>query len=57
MTIDRGVTGSNPPDNTFWNLDFVRNQLFSLLKNSQSVVDGRGHHLRLNFPRALAGTS
>ena len=38
-TIDLGVTGSNPPGNTFWNLDFVRNLLFPLQKNVKSVID------------------
>ena len=31
----------------FENLDFVRNLLFPLLKNSKSVVDERGHRLRI----------
>ena len=31
----------------FENLDFVRNLLFPLLKNSKSVVDEWGHQLRI----------
>ena len=38
LTDDREVSGSNAPGE---NLDFVRNLLFPLLKNSKSVADDK----------------
>ena len=35
----------------FENLDFVRNLFLPLLKNSESVVDERGHQLRILHAR------
>ena len=55
-TIDRSIRSQvrTYPLTRFENLDFVRNLLFSLLKNSKSVVDERGHRFVSSTRRALS---